>query len=303
MAKRSKRTKSTAKSKRKTSGRKRFVPELSSLPRLRIGVGGRNLRIASWGVGVAAVVLGSWLGVPRLRAAVSEAQWADSVAIEFADAPVWVEDDLRDKLILTARAQLSGDPLAGDELMLVHRALLNEGWFESIEQVRRVAADRVRVEATWVKPFALVRDDEGDHLIDPYGTLLPRTFPHDGAAAAWIVITGPRYDRPQRPGAQWDGADIAAALRLLRLIDQQPWLGMVRSIDVSKYVPDGDLEMITDRGSRILWGSAPGDEEAGEAAPKRKLMYLQYQAEHYDHIDGGHAGLIDITSPTGVFAR
>ena len=61
--------------------------------------------------------------------------------------------------------------------------------------------------------------------------------------------------------------------------------------------------LLTDRSSRIVWGSSPGEETPGEARAELKLSYLDYQAEHLGHIDGGYAGELDITNTTGVFAR
>ena len=44
------------------------------------------------------------------------------------------------------------------------------------------------------------------------------------------IIVGAAFDRPLRPGAQWDGADVTSALRLLRLIDTRRWRGQVSAL-------------------------------------------------------------------------
>jgi hypothetical protein len=279
--------------------------KLAALRDVNWSAGRRYAIAAAWLLGLVAILTGWIIGVPRLRQAVAEAARAEQTTVEFADLPTWVNGDLLAMLVMTAQVQLGGDPLDQRDLVLVHDALLNTGWFDSIDQVRRVRADLVRIHATFVRPFAVIRDDEGDHLVDPRGRLLPRSYAQ-GEASRFIVITGAHFDRPQRPGAQWDGADVTAALRLTRLLDSKPWLGQVSSIDAADYFSredGGGLIITTDRGSRIIWGSAPGEEQAGEATAERKLSYLDYQAEHQGHIDGGYTGELDITSSTGVFAR
>ena len=143
--------------------------------------------------------------------------------------------------------------------------------------------------ATFVTPAAVVRDGEGDHLVDPSGRLLPRTFPHGGAEHQ-LVITNVRFPRPQRPGSQWEGADVTAALRLLRLIDGKPWRQQIAAIDTSRYLAEEVLVIRTDLGASIIWGSAPGEESGLEVAADGKLAYLDKAFEEFNRIDTGYDG-------------
>lgn len=297
----------------KRSGKKRSArgplgairARLAALGRINWRAGRRYGSAAAWVIGLAAIVIAWIIGVPRLQRSVAEEAGSAQATVEFIGLPNWVNGDLLAMLVLTTQVQLGGDPFRQQDLVLVRDALLNSGWFESIEQVRRIRTDLVQVRGTFVRPFAVIRDGEGDHLVDPHGRLLPRSYAHD-EAEHFIVITGARFDRPQRPGVQWDGADITAALRLMRLIDSRAWLGQIIAIDAADYFSredGGGLIILTDRGSRIVWGSAPGEETAGEATAEKKLSYLDYQADHQGHIDGGYSGELDVTSPNGVFAR
>ncbi|MDY7108090.1 MAG: hypothetical protein SYC29_05585 [Planctomycetota bacterium] len=294
------------KKKSSRSTRKPLRSRFAGLGRINWPATRRSAAVAAWILALAAIIAGWGLGVPRLRQSIAaETGGEGQTAIEFVDMPTWVNGDLAAMLTLSARGRLGDDPFRQEDLVLVRDALLNTGWFESIEQVRRVRADLVRVRGTFVRPFAVIRDADGDHLVDPYGRLLPRSYP-PGEAERFIVITGAHFDRPQRPAVQWDGADVTAALRLLRLIDSEPWAEQIEAIEAGEYFDrdeGGGLVIVTDRASRIVWGSAPGEETAGEADAGRKLSYLDYQAEHQGHIDGGYEGELDITSPHGVFAR
>lgn len=252
-----------------------------------------------WLLGIAGIAAVCWYGVPRLQAHVAEHASIDSIEIYFVDPPAWVRGDLELHLVRTIEPILRRDPFDREMLATVRRDLLATGWFEDIKQVRRVRNDRIDIHSEFVDPYAVVRDRDGDHLVDPRGKLLPRTFPQ-GEAEKFTVITGSRFPRPGRPGMQWEGADLTAALRLLHLIETQPWREQVAAINITGVIRGEPLRIVTDRGSRIIWGSAPGEESALEALAPLKLHYLNYLAREHGHIDMGHTGTLDITSITSV---
>jgi hypothetical protein len=243
----------------------------------------------AWVVGIGALAAGWFLGVPKLSAHVSATAAPGEITIVFRNRPAWVQGDLLALLDLTARENLSPDPLRQEDLVRVREAMINTGWFETVDQVRRVRADLVAIEGAFARPAAVVRDADGDHLVDVRGRLLPRTFAH-GTAMAQIVVTGAHFTRPQRPGVEWDGADVSAALRLLRLLDGRPWRDQVASVDVRDFLATGELVLVTDRGARIIWGSPPGEETPLEVTADTKLAYLAKAYEDFGRIDTGHLG-------------
>lgn len=258
---------------------------------------------AALSLAVVAGLVTAWItGVPRLKAYAAERNAPTFMEIHFTDPPAWVQGDLESLLVETVLMHLDGNPMQRDELIEVRRALLNTGWFDTVDQVRRVHAERVDIEASFVDPYALVRRGEQDHLVDARGRLLPRRFPA-GAAEHFIVITGTRFPPPGRPGIEWDGSDVIAALRLHRILDEQPWREQVEKIDVSGFVDGRPLKLVTDRGSVIVWGSPPGEEAPLESLTERKLAFLNLHYTNHHHIDGGHAGEIDITDHERVFKR
>jgi hypothetical protein len=267
------------------------LPEgLMSLP-----PAGRWLGPATWTGFAIALVVGWIVGVPRLEHSVAASARSDVATVEFIDLPVWVEGDLLAMLETTAVAHVSGDPLDRSDLARVREALLDTAWFDDIRQVRRTRADRLVVDAAFVRPFAVIRDETGDHLVDRTGTLLPMSYPvnADDAARASVrrfVITGVHFDRPARPGRSWEGDDVTASLRLLRLIDTRPWFSQVAALDAGRYLADGTLVIVTDIGARITWGSAPGEEPPGEVPSEGKIAYLDTAWEQFERIDRGHDG-------------
>ena len=238
-------------------------------------------------------------GIPKLEGYASGQRQVEVVEVQFNDPPAWMNGDLELSLMLKAQSQLSGNPLNREELVTVRQALLSTGWFNDVTQVKRVAQDRVEIDGQFVDPYAVIRDREGDHLIDPFGTLLPRSYTI-GAAPQFIAVTGVHFPRPIRPGEAWDGGDITAALRMLRVIDHQAWRQQVIEVDISEYLTDHRVDLITAQGGRIIWGSPPGEEQSLEALADFKLRLLEEQFQRSGFIDAG-LPLLDLTRKEGSF--
>ncbi|MEE8154704.1 MAG: hypothetical protein V3T53_07050 [Phycisphaerales bacterium] len=263
--------------------------ERGSLPR-------RLIRPGLWVLAIGGV-LGLWtLGVPRLATYASHNQNAQNIDIRFVNMPAWVKDDLQARLRTTARDQLTGDPLRRAELVAAGDALLRTGWITRIHQIRRVTPELVQIDAQFAEPFAVVRDAEGDHLVDDAGRLMPRTFPLGGSAKL-IPIIGVELDRPANPGSLWDGADLTAALRLLHYVNDKPWRSQTAAIDISGYLDGRPMTLLTDRGCEIVWGRGPNDDIAAEVSTEQKLQYLDYHYSEYGHIDRSFPRRLDISGP------
>ncbi|MHC4947241.1 MAG: cell division protein FtsQ/DivIB [Planctomycetota bacterium] len=291
------------KTRRKTRSRGSRTPWWERLPRPEAATVGRAAIAGAW-IALVGGIAGLWSwGVPQLSAyASTHGRPAADIEVRFRDAPAWLRGDLETLLLLTARTHLEGDPMRRDDLVATHAALLNSGWFDAVHQVRRLRPGVVEVEADYVEPYALVRSRGYDHLVDPAARLLPRAYPA-GTSRRFTAITGAHFDGPARPGLQWEGADVGAALRLLALIETRPWRHQVEQIDVSRYLREQMLVLVTDRGCRIEWGSAPGEERSLEALADLKRRYLDRHYELSRHIDRGHVGILDLTRREGVFAR
>ena len=252
----------------------------------------------------AAGIGAAWIfGVPRLEAFASQHNTVEAheVTIRFVNPPQ-MPVELSNMLLRTASAQINGDPMRRDDLVAVRQALMDTGWFDGIDQVRRVSNDVVEINARFVRPFALIRDHEGDHLVDASGKLLPMTFER-GAHTRFVAISGVYFNRPQRPGMQWEGTDVAAGIRLLQLINQQVWRQQVAEINVAGYLHDAPIKLRTDQECQIVWGGAPGEEPALEELAAGKIQRLNYLNQQYSRIDAGQHGEIDITDQRLVMAR
>jgi hypothetical protein len=261
---------------------------------------------AAWLVFLGGLTAGWILGVPQLHARAAKQKRVDpnEVVVRFANQPAWVRGDLADTLLRTAQTNIGGDPLVRDDLIAVRENLQATGWFDAIDQVRRVDEDAVEISAQFVQPHTIIRDNSGDHLVDRSGKLLPKSY-ELGAKRTFhfIAINGARFDRPIRPGMQWEGTDVIAALRLLNILDSQRWRDQIAEIDVSGYLNDQPIKLKTTNGCTIVWGGAPGEEPALEVLADGKLARLNFMYQKYGRIDGNQSNELDITGERAVVMR
>ncbi len=255
----------------------------------------RRVALASgWMIALAAGTVGAAVAVPALAARADRARPDGRIEVQFPDAPPWMTPQDLAPLEETVRDQLTGSPFDHDGLRVAADGLRASGWFEAIGQVRRTSLDSVEVTARWVEPTALVRDAEGDHLIDGQGRLLPRSY-RPGAAPAFPRIDGASAARPAAPGLRYSGGEVAAALALLEAIADRPWRTQVAAVDVSRYRREGVLSLRTGRDAIIHWGRAPGESTAAEVPTRQKISYLQFLYDHYGRIDAVGEGTLDVT--------
>ncbi len=276
----------------------RRTPRLPSLPRIPLPgwpVWRRLLRAAVWPAAAGAAVAAWAFGVPRLEAYASAHQGAGALEVRFLQVPPWAQGELESALVAVAAREVDRDPLRREGLVAARQALLATGWFEEIRQVRRTSPSLVEVDGRLAVPSAVVRDGAGgDHLIDTRGCLLPRSYA-EGGAGVFVAITGARLGRPGRFGEPWPGDDVAAAIQVLRLIQDRQWRKQIAEIDVSRFLGESSLALRTDRGCVIRWGRAPGAEGGAEVPAERKLEYLDYHYEQYGHVDRGFLRELDVT--------
>lgn len=252
---------------------------------------------SAWLAGTLVVVTAWILGVPKLEAQASVRYLVQEVEVRFVEAPQWAGPELLEHLRGLARAELSPDPLRRQDLVGVRAALFASGWFDTVEQVRRLHGGLVEITGRFARPIAVLREAEGtrDHLVDAQGRLMPRTF--TAGRSGLPAIVGSWSGLPALPEAPWVAQEVQVGLELLRLVRGRPWTQQVREVHVHRDPADGHLalELVTDRGCRVIWGRAPGREGVGEVPAARKLEYLDYHHEHYGHIDRGLQQELDIT--------
>lgn len=246
------------------------------------------------------IVLCLAMSVDNLRMRVM--QPVDEVTIRFIDAPIWVGHSLHDHLASIASPWLLGTSLQRIDLVNAREALIASGCFQDIHQVRRSGLTIVEITATFLEPGARVIDGEGVLLIDDRSIILPEGY-RVGNDTHLVNLTSPAYGRPTNGQRHWPGEDVASALALLHAINGQEWLPQVESIDLHGFETSRKLVLVTDLGTRIIWGSPPGRETALEALAHQKIVRLSWLNTHHGRIDQHHRGEIDVTDSSFVTKR
>ncbi len=251
-------------------------------------IAGRSTIALLW-LMVLAGIGGAWMwGVPKLESRASAATTTEPIEIVFHNLPAWLKGADLDALRLRVARNVGMQAMDRNDLLAIKSDLEHSGWFESVSQVVRPRRDRIEIDAVAVTPFALVRDEAGDHLIDSFGRLLPRTAPA-GSMPQFMVMVRPQRSRPASPGEAWGGTDLEAGMALISRLSDLPWLGQIAAIDLGDYSNAGILVIVSNRGCRIRWGAAPGREGAREVPAAQKIKYLQHHFETTGHIDHGYS--------------
>lgn len=197
----------------------------------------------------------------------------------------WLPASERRRLEHLVVQTVSTDVFDRQSLENLRIALEASGWFASGVEVQRFAENVVRVRGVWRTPFAAVRVGDRDHLVSASGELLPLSYGAGGAGGALPAILNPQFGPPENEargfayGKRWRGGDVAASIALLaelrRAFGATPRImSQVAAIDAGDFRSRGRLSIITDTGTRVVWGSAPGEERPGEAKASEKIARL-----------------------------
>ncbi len=210
----------------------------------------------------------------------------------------WIPRALREDLEGKLREALeaAADPLSIEPLRRVSEAAEASGWFDGTVTVVRLATDAVDVRARWRVPRAWIRVDGVDYLVDDEGRLMPMFVAAEVEHPPRLAVTSSGVRPPRNPDGgydyrrPWVSERMWEGIRLGELLREQVFAHQVRLIE------SGDrhgLVIVTDRGSRILWGSGPEAFRPGERPTDEKLHHLRSffeDAKFGNHIDAGTKG-------------
>lgn len=196
--------------------------------------------------------------------------------VELADPPAWMSDARQRRVRGVVARYVNADPFDGRSLSIAAEALGTDPVVTEVHGLRRLADGRVRVEASYREPMAVVASREGYHLVDREGVVLPGVFRRSHLSKVGLpVIVGVSTQPPTHPGGTWTGTDVEAGLRMAATLRGEAFADEVKAIDVSRrrggYV---DIDLLTPDGP-VRWGRPPGQANAVEADDEVKLKRLR----------------------------
>jgi hypothetical protein len=204
-----------------------------------------------------------------------------SVELVAVDKPDWVNQQLLRRINETAAMGLDRLPAIPSTAKMVQRNLDNHlKWLTDINV--RTTNDAIEVRAKYRKPVALLETEGGKYYVDQELFALDY-MPISGLGI--VEITGFSNRERPIPGNKWREDDIAAAVKLIRMLQEmdkgqkRKLIYEIKSVDVSNYNKRGSsvsqLIIKTIDGPEILWGAQPGQAAANIEMPEeQKLMSL-----------------------------
>ena len=241
-----------------------------------------------------------------------QGQRVDLAEIVFEQPVVGVQG-VRQTLLDKAYAVARLNPYDRDALRAIQTMLVESRWMEdstirvtrdltsAVVDGRSKRIDRITIHGEFRHPFALIRRGDSDYVVDGSGTRLPVEYAANQVEALPAIIntSGPV---PQI-GEMWRGGDITDGLLLIRYLRAQnrEWIRQVRGIDVQNW--DGRdrnrarLELLTDRGYRIAWGRAVGQEAGIEHPAAHKVQALDAYYLTRGKVIGSPQGTLYINQP------
>ncbi len=215
------------------------------------------------------------------------ATYPDQPAVAFSwperadeSGETWLPRPVQRLLTDIALSNLSSDPFDQPGLQLAADALSATGWFSTLDRVQRLAGNTVEIEGDWRVPVAVVRHRTSDYLVATGGEILQLPPNAPVAEGTMPLILSPTAAPPTegpaiRFGVAWAGGDVQAAIELFGRLRRDPEFARVAAIDLAPYARSGHLTLITDQGSRIVWGSPIGAASNGEVSTEKKLANLR----------------------------
>ncbi len=226
-----------------------------------------------------------------------------SVPLVLLDKPDWLNQELLKRINETARMGDERLPVKPDTASIVARNLDSHlKWLTDIYV--RTTAEGIEVSAKYRKPVARLNTDGGMYYVDDELIALDyipiNTF-------KILEITGFKNRQKPVPGNNWREDDIAAGVKLIRMLQQmdrtqtKKLIYEIESIDVSNYSKRGSavsqLIIKTIDGPEVLWGAEPGQAIANIEPPEEEKLMSLYQMFRAKGTLKGEYKYIDLRYP------
>jgi len=217
--------------------------------------------------------------------------------LELAEVPLWVSDELQEKVYAIATAD--GSSLGLDDAAESVQRNIEElmPWLYEVKV--RATHNILRVEAQWRKPVALVKSGLIKFMVDTQQVVLDYMEMPD---LPIVEIKGlPLVTKIPPLGEVWERDDLAAAIMILDQLDlmdksetpDKPLLREIGRIDVSNFngrhnSRHAHIILYSKDNTEIIWGAEVGKwQQHLESKDDEKLAKLYGYYKDYGTLSGG----------------
>lgn len=201
--------------------------------------------------------------------------------IQVTEIPQWVPKGLitevAPKAGLTPSRSVLDERLTAD----IADAFRQHPWIEKVIKVSKRVPAHVIVELVYRRPVAMVEVPTGLLPVDGLGVLLPPTAFTPEDAQRYPLITQPKSSPAGAVGKAWGDPQVVAAARLAAALLPHWQDFRLAAIEIPAGVdlraPQEELvfQLLTQGGSRIVWGRAPGVIYPLELSADQKIGRLE----------------------------
>jgi len=204
---------------------------------------------------------------------------------------IWMPIAERDRIERNIQASLKGaKALNWHPLYQASKALAATGWVNGEPTARWNDDGSIAIDAEWRVPFAAVRNDGRDYIIDFDANVLPLEYAQ--GQSNQFVIHNPALPFPGA-GNQWNEPEVHDALRLLAELESNDLLTQIVGIDLGTNRDHGILHILTNGDARVIFGGGPGRSRPAEMPSSVKLERLVSLQTKTGRIDAG-ALILDV---------
>ncbi|HUO08639.1 MAG TPA: hypothetical protein VM008_10095 [Phycisphaerae bacterium] len=194
-----------------------------------------------------------------------------------------------------------------------HWTLRDNAWIRKITEVRRVVAkdaggrksETIEIYAEYRQPAAWVQYGDKFYLVDGDFVRLPGEYSRADRDATEGLMAITNVDLPDgvksvpQPSESWQTEDLAAGMKLVDLLQSQPFMKQIATIDMANYKGRKDslkpwillntTFQAADGSPRVIrWGRSIGDEKFYEVSAAAKVQALNEIFLRFARIDANH---------------
>jgi hypothetical protein len=287
--------------KKKRKRRSTILGPLASLVR----AGGPRMMLVV--IGTLAAVGGSYAAWRNVRAHVmaTPEYWLTAEDIQITELPKWIRVDIKSDVARDAGLSDQLSILDDGFAERIHQAFSLHPWVEHVTRVTKSYPATVRVDLVYREPVAMVELPGGGLLpVDAQGVHLP--------IGDFATVEIPRYPRvvgldttplTDTPGTEWGDQRVVRAAKIAATLKPVwPQLNITQIVlaggdqqDAASLAGTTLFELIGLDGTRILWGSPPGEELVGEvSADVKKQSLLDFVWRSDAERNSGHGTVYDL---------